>query len=94
MPQAKHSPIPEHAFLLKVLSYWRFLIPVVLLLSLFYYFILRDLPSPTKLASSNLPQSTQIYDRNGTLLYTIYGSRNQTTIPLSTIPKTEIGFDS
>lgn len=88
MPQAKHSPIPEHALLLKILSYWRFLVPVILLLGLFYYFVLRDLPSPTKLASSSLPQSTQIFDRNGTLLYTIYGSRNQTTVPLSTIPKT------
>lgn len=64
------------------------MIPLVLFFGLFYYFILRDLPSPTKLASSNLPQSTQIYDRHGALLYTIYGTRNQTTIPLSTIPKT------
>lgn len=87
MPQAKHSLIPEHALLLKILSYWRLLIPVILLSGLFYYFILRDLPSPTKLASTNLPQSTQIFDRNGALLYTIYGSRNQTTIPLATIPK-------
>lgn len=87
MPEAKQSPIPEHRILLTILSYWRFLIPLVLLAGLFYYFILRDLPSPTKLASSNYPQSTQIYDRNGVLLYTIYGSRNQTTIPLSAIPK-------
>ncbi len=88
MPEAKHSSIPEHELFLKILSYWRFLIPVVLLAGLFYYFILRDLPSPTRLASSNLPQSTQIFDRNGVLLYTIYGSRNQTTVALSSIPKT------
>lgn len=51
-----------------------------------YWFLLRDLPSPTKLSSTSLPQSTQIYDRNNTLLYTIYANKNQTFIPLSTIP--------
>jgi len=71
----------------KLLFYARFVIPVILFLGIFYYFILRDLPSPAKLSSNNLPQSTQIFDRNGLLLYTIYGKKNQTFIPLSTIPK-------
>lgn len=52
-----------------------------------YWFLLRDLPSPTKLSSSALPQSTQIFDRNKTLLYTIYANKNQTFIPLSEIPE-------
>lgn len=52
-----------------------------------YLFVLRDLPSPTKLGSTSLPQSTQIYDRNDTLLYTIYAQKNQTFLPLSEIPK-------
>src|SRR5260221_11575345 len=67
--------------------YWIGLIPFVLLAGLFYFFVLRDLPSPTKLASSSLPQSTRIYDRNDTLLYTIYTNRNQTFVSLPTIPK-------
>lgn len=54
----------------------------------FYYYILRDLPSPTKLSSDQIPQSSQIFDRHGTLLYTIYGKRNQTFVPLNKIPKT------
>lgn len=70
-----------------LLNYWKFLVPIILLIGLFYFFILKDLPSPTKLATNNLSQSTQIYDRNGTLLYTIYGNRNQTFVPLSNIPK-------
>lgn len=37
--------------------------------------------------SGNAPQSSQIFDRHGTLLYTIYASRNQTFVPLSIIPK-------
>lgn len=71
-----------------VVSYSRIFVPLLLLFGIFYYFILRDLPSPTKLASTSLPQSTQIYDRNGILLYSIFEKKNQTFIPLSTIPKT------
>jgi membrane peptidoglycan carboxypeptidase len=53
----------------------------------FYYFILRDLPLPTKLSSSSNPQSTLIYDRNGKLLYNIYDKKNQSFISLTSIPK-------
>jgi penicillin-binding protein 1C len=53
----------------------------------FYYSILRDLPLPTKLSSASNPQSTLIYDKNGKLLYNIYDKKNQTFIPLSSIPK-------
>ena len=61
---------------------------VLLLLAFsFYYFILRDLPLPTKLSSPSNPQSTLIYDRNGKLLYNIYDKKNQSFIPLSSIPK-------
>ena len=63
------------------------LIIVALFVFAFYYFILRDLPLPTKLSSASNPQSTLIYDRNGKLLYNIYDKKNQTFIPLSSIPK-------
>lgn len=71
-----------------LIAYGRIFIPLLLLVGIFYYFVLKDLPSPIKLSSTNLPQSTQIFDRNGTLLYTIHGTKNQTFIPLSTIPRT------
>jgi penicillin-binding protein 1C len=51
-----------------------------------YFAILKDLPSPTRLSSSAIAQSTQILDRNGKHLYTIYGEENRTSIPLSEIP--------
>nr|MBI5455384.1 penicillin-binding protein [Candidatus Levybacteria bacterium] len=54
---------------------------------IFYFLILKDLPLPTKLGSFTNPQSTLIYDKNGKLLYNIYGSKNQVFIPLSSIPK-------
>ena len=53
----------------------------------FYYFILKDLPLPTKLSSGSSPQTSQVYDRNGKLLYNIYDKKNQTFIPLTSIPK-------
>lgn len=63
------------------------IIIVMLSLTSFYFFILKDLPLPTKLSSSATPQSSQIFDRNGKLLYNIYDKKNQTFIPLSKVPK-------
>lgn len=61
---------------------------LVFLILLLYLSVLKDLPSPTNLSSSSIPQSTQIFDRQDKLLYTIYANKNQTFIPLSEIPKT------
>lgn len=71
---------------LKKKRVWAIIIPLIFIIGLFYYYILRDLPSPTRLSSTALPQSSQIYDRNDTLLYTIYGNRNQSFRQLSDIP--------
>lgn len=69
---------------------WKFFLvgglALLLLVAIFIY-LFKDLPSPTRLSSDNLPQSTKIYDRNGKLLYTIYSDKNQSFIPLSQIPK-------
>ena len=59
----------------------------IVLGALFFFFIFKDIPSPTRLSSSSIPQATQIFDRNGKLLYSIYTSKNQTFVPLSTIPQ-------
>jgi penicillin-binding protein 1C len=60
----------------------------LIIIGFFYWIILKDLPSPTKLSSSAGSYSSQIYDRNGKLLYTVYGDRNQTFVPLNKIPIT------
>lgn len=57
-----------------------------IVLALFYMYVIRDLPSPTSLSINTKSYSTQIYDRNGKLLYTFYGDRNQTFVPLAKIP--------
>jgi 1A family penicillin-binding protein len=50
-------------------------------------YMLRDLPSPTRLTSQeNFSVSTQIFDRNGTLLYEIFADENRTPIEIKTLP--------
>lgn len=63
-------------------------IVVILILGLIglYVLILRDLPSPRKLTNAPFAISTQIYDRNGKLLYEIFSDQNRTPIHLNQIP--------
>ena len=53
--------------------------------ALFYFFILRDLPSPKTIATQT-PYSTQIYDRHGKLLYEIYAEENRLPVKLEELP--------
>src|SRR4030066_2463152 len=50
-------------------------------------FFARNLPSPDKLSEKNFQQSTKIYDRNGALLYILYGEQNRTLVKLDKIPE-------
>ncbi len=61
-----------------------FLITIVL--TLIYFF--NDLPNPNKLKNFQAtPLTTQIFDREGKLLYEIYEEQNRTPIKLSQLPK-------
>jgi len=51
-----------------------------------YLFVLKDLPSPDKLITRPIAQTTKIYDRHGHLLYKIYRQQNRTLVSLSDIP--------
>lgn len=66
------------------LAFW--LLPAGIIISS-YVFVIKDLPSPRKLASYDIPLATKIYDRNGELLFDIFAEQNRTTVPLSEIPK-------
>jgi 1A family penicillin-binding protein len=46
----------------------------------------KDLPSPDKINATMNAQSTQIFDRNGTLLYEIHGDQNRILADWSEIP--------
>lgn len=48
---------------------------------------LQELPSPKQLSFQQVPLTTKIYDKNGTLLYQIYANQNRTLVPLSSVPK-------
>ena len=50
------------------------------------WFVTKDLPSPKKLETREVPQTTKIFDRNGDLLFNVYTDENRTLVPLSDIP--------
>ncbi len=68
----------------RTLVFWIF---PALLIGTFYWLILRDLPSPTKLGRYDVPVATKIYDRNGALLFDVFVGQNRSPVPLSDIPK-------
>ncbi len=71
---------------IRLIAYLFWLLPLGLLLGS-YLLIFKDLPSPSGLASYNVPLATKMYDRNGTLLYDIFAEQNRSPVPLSDIPK-------
>lgn len=59
---------------------------VVFVISI-YFFIFHNLPSPESLKDYKaVPISTHIYDRNGKLLYEVYGNENRTPIKIKDLP--------
>lgn len=63
-----------------------FFVVLSLFLFSFWFYIIRDLPSPRELTTRPQEVSTKIYDRNGILLYKIYKNQNRTLVSLSQIP--------
>ena len=51
-------------------------------------YLMQQLPSPKTLTSQkNYPVSTQIFDRNGNLLYEIYGNENRIPVTIESLPE-------
>lgn len=64
-----------------------FLTAIIILSGIIYFnLLLKDLPSPKKLISYDIPQTTKIYDRNDKLLYEIYTDQNRSLVKLKEIP--------
>jgi penicillin-binding protein 1C len=81
-PFAKHLNLKLKYFVVG------FLFCVVFVLIPFsIYTFLTSLPNPKLLTERSFPQTTKIFDRNGTLLYQIYANENRTLVPLNSIPK-------
>ncbi len=53
-----------------------------------FAWVAKDLPSPGKINSRVIPESTKIYDRTGQhLLYDVHGEQKRTIVPITDIPK-------
>jgi hypothetical protein len=52
-----------------------------------YYYFSRDLPDVSQLKSLNFAETTTIYDREGNVLYKIFGEENREYVPLAQIDK-------
>ena len=78
-------PLPER---LKIRYFvWGAIFSIlVIFLPLLIFVFLQDLPNPRELSTRPIPQTTKMYDRNGTLLYEMYAQQNRTLIHLSDIP--------
>lgn len=79
---------PSILFKSKILlvSYVLLAIPVIAIIAALIL-VLKDVPRATVIGRNNFPQSSKIFAKDGTLLYTIYSSKNQTFVPLTKIPK-------
>ena len=66
-----------------------FFIGCIILLGVGIYLknIQKSLPSPDELVQRQSDESTQILDRNGTILYTIYGNQNREFVSIDNIPE-------
>lgn len=62
------------------------IILAVLVLALIIVYIVKEIPNPTKLSSTEYPQSSQILDKNGNLLYEMYSEKRRTAVILNDIP--------
>lgn len=73
----------------RTLHYKIIILTVLTVLSAFvlYFAVLKDLPLISAIGTLNYPQSTNIYDRNNKLLYSIFASKNQSYSPLSKVPE-------
>ena len=61
-------------------------VAVVLFLVLYIVLLFKDIPNPDKLTKNPAPISTEILDRNGKLLYEVFGEKNRNPIKVANLP--------
>lgn len=62
------------------------LIFFLIIVGLSVVYITQNIPNPKKLTTAEYPESSQVFDRNGKLLYEIYSDKRRIFVPLSEIP--------
>lgn len=66
---------------------WLFIWTLVLILvALIIFYVIKEIPNPTKLANNDYSQSSQILDKKGRLLFEIYTDKRRTAVKLTEIP--------
>ncbi len=68
---------------MRKMKWWILLILVIVVLSVIY--IIKEIPNPAKLSSTEYSQSSQILDRKGRLLFEIYSDKKRTVVSLDKI---------
>lgn len=87
----QHSSFNRRRFWIRffgVISTTLFFSLIALIIFTIFTFVIfaKDLPSPHKLAAKDSSLSTKIYDRNGKLLYDIYGEKNRALVKWDQLP--------
>jgi len=62
------------------------LVVMIVFIGILFAIVSRSLPSPTKLTERDQELSTKILDRNGKLLYDVYGNENRSLVELKSLP--------
>lgn len=72
-----------------VISTFVFFSLILLIIFTLFSFVIfaKDLPSPHKLNERDASLSTKIYDRDGELLYDIFGDKNRTVVNFNELPE-------
>jgi len=63
------------------------LVTLLIFTSIKMYVLIRDLPSPENIGRINYPVSTEIFDRNGQILYEIFNNQRRNPVRLVSLPK-------
>src|SRR3989344_7731993 len=63
------------------------IVGAIVLFFLYFLWVSRDLPTPGKLANSEIKDSTKILDKDGVVLYSIFKDYNRLYVPLKDIPE-------
>lgn len=71
----------KYTFIGVVISFIFFFLPATFLI------FIADLPKLSNLSVNYIPKTTKIMDRNGNLLFEVYGNQNRTIVSLESIPK-------
>jgi membrane peptidoglycan carboxypeptidase len=83
--QNDHKLLEKLAYL-SSLAFAGMVIGLFMVIAIFAFFS-RGLPSPDTLLERSAELSTKFYDRNGELLYEVFGEKNRTLVPFDDIPE-------